>query len=140
MEENPIQEEQKQFNDTHTQEIELWDKATRTTSKNDYLSFEPNRKKIVVFRDWYLTEEEVKEYGTRDDEKKFKKKTRLNVTIIEEDSISVNKQLGLYLGVSKRFLTAVKPFMRDANPSKPLRLSILKIGAKTDVQYYVEKA
>jgi hypothetical protein len=108
-----------------------WDEAVANNG-GLYLKFEEGKRKRIAIKNWKIVSVEKPDF---DDKNKMVMQAEFQAEVVSEEDRACEKQLGM---LSKRFMIAVRPFLEGKDASKPVYLSIKKIGSGNATNYDVE--
>lgn len=109
-----------------TDESITWDDATKNTN---YVALETDEEKIVVIQNWKFVQRPM-------DAPIAKGEIEFVADCIEEDGEKIEKQ---FTTTSKRLKLKLRPLLEDKDNTKPIKISILRIGAQFNIQYSIKE-
>lgn len=108
-----------------------WDEAL---AGSGFVKFEEDKRVRLAIKNWRIVEVEKQDYND-------KTKTVIRPEFQADVVMYEGKQSDMKLGVmSKRFMTNVRKFVENKDPTKPVYISVKKIGKDQSTNYDIEDA
>jgi hypothetical protein len=101
-------------------------------NKGEFYKFEENKRVKIAIKNWKLI---LVERTDLNDKTKKVQVPEFQADVVLEEGNEVNKRLGI---LSKRFMANIRPFVEKKDPTKPVYLSIKKIGKDNATNYDIE--